>query len=109
MIIIDTMIEVTLISIGFIIGFITTTFSHKIGSRTVENAYKNFISPTPPNDSLDKNKAYPNTSENDDEPFPYYNFQEYQDYVETNGLEYQDTPEEEEPDNSEFEDLLNGK
>ena len=76
MIIIDTMIEVTLISIGFIIGFLTTTFSHKVGSRTVENAY---------------------------------NFQQYQDYVETNGLEYQDTQEEEEPDNSEFEDLLNGK
>ena len=106
-VIIDTMIEVALISIGFIVGFVVTTFSHKMGSRTVDNAYKTFMSPPPNTDYLDKENSN-STSENNSEPFPFYNFQEYQNYVETNGLEYQKDTGEEEPDNNQFEDLNNG-
>ena len=101
------MIEVTLISVGFLLGFAVTTFSHKMGSRTVDNAYKNFMSPPPNTEYLNKDNTN-STSEENSEPYPYYNFQEYQDYVETNGLEYQKTIEEEEPDNNQFEDLNNG-
>lgn len=106
-IIIDTMIEVALVTIGFAVGFVVTTISHKMGSKSVENIYNHFISPPPNTDYLDKENSN-STSDTDKEPFPFYNFQEYQDYVETNGLEYQKDTEEEEPDNNKFEDLNNG-
>ena len=58
------MIEVTLISVGFLLGFAVTTFSHKMGSRTVDNAYKNFMSPPPNTEYLNKDNTNSTSEEN---------------------------------------------
>ncbi len=100
------MIEVILISVGFCVGFAVTTYSHKAGIKSISKVYESFMNPPLQSDDLETNTA-DTSSDSDKEPYPFYNFEDYENYVETNGLEYQHKEEEELIDEDKFEDLNN--